>query len=37
MKKARKVKGNIEIRTKAQLHKITNLNLIEGAIGTITN
>ena len=28
MKKARKAKGNVEIRTKAQLNKITNLNPI---------
>ena len=37
MKKAGKVEGNIEIRIRAQLHKITNLNLIEGAIRTIIN
>ena len=37
MKKARKVKANIEVRTGAQLHKIINFNPIGGAIRTITN
>ena len=35
MKNARKVKDNVEIQTGVQLHEITNLNLIRGAITTI--
>ena len=35
MKKARKVKDNVEIQTGVQLHKIININLIGGAIRAI--